>query len=555
MGVPNPHCPGFKRVKCYDSFKVGSWILQGTPIMSDKGTPVINIAIVGGGAYCKELLERTMLVGDEGEVTNQILAVADPNPENPGMLRAKQLGLITLSDYHQLYNPDYDIHLIFVLTPQEDVLKDILATRPPRIRILSYHVFEIFWKAIGSEERKLRQRSEEMETILNGIQDFILVINPEMEILDANDSFLTKMGFSRDEVIGRKCYEVYETRYQSCNAGDPVCPLKEVIRNKRQCRQIMRRGDPEGRSRHFEVNVYPIWEKDGKISRFIHISHDITERRREEEEMTRRLEQMVEERTKQLKETHEKLLHQDKMASLGKLSASVVHEINNPIAGILNLVMLMKRIIGEGPIRQKEIGQFSQFLDLMETETRRTGRIVSNLLTFSRQSRMEIKRIDLNRLIDQTLMLNSNLLKISGVKVEKALQPNLPEIEGSEDQLKQVFVNLVSNAAEVMEANGGGLLTIETRHLLKEKKILTSFKDTGPGIPQETITRLFEPFFTTKKEGKGVGLGLSVAYGIVQEHGGSIRVKSKVGEGTAFLVKLPLEQPSNHHKESGGNHG
>jgi anti-sigma regulatory factor (Ser/Thr protein kinase) len=114
---------------------------------------------------------------------------------------------------------------------------------------------------------------------------------------------------------------------------------------------------------------------------------------------------------------------------------------------------------------------------------------------------------------------------------------------GSEDQLKQVLMNLVSNVAEAMENNGEGLLSIKTRHLSKEGKILISFKDTGAGIPPENIPKVFEPFFTTKKEGKGVGLGLSVAYGIVEEHGGSIRVESKVGEGTTFFVKLPLEQP------------
>ncbi len=120
---------------------------------------------------------------------------------------------------------------------------------------------------------------------------------------------------------------------------------------------------PNGQKRYYEVNIYPIWEKDGKVSKFIHISRDITEHKKEEEEITRRLEQMVDERTRQLKETHKKLLHQDKMASLGKLSASVVHEINNPIAGILNLIMLMKRIVAEDAIGGREIDQFSHYLD------------------------------------------------------------------------------------------------------------------------------------------------------------------------------------------------
>ena len=258
---------------------------------------------------------------------------------------------------------------------------------------------------------------------------------------------------------------------------------------------------------------------------------------------------MVEDRTRQVKETHEKLLHQDKMSSLGKLSASVVHEINNPIAGILNLIMLMQRIMEEDTLGQNELDQFQKYLGMMETETRRTSRIVSNLLAFARQSKMEPKRVNLNRLIEQTLFLNSNLLKIDGVKVENKLDPDLPDLLGSEDQLQQVFMNLVSNATEAMEAAGGGVLTIESRHILGEDSLQINFKDTGPGIPEEDISNLFEPFFTTKKKGKGVGLGLSVAYGIIQEHGGSIYVKSKAGQGTTFQVKLPLKsQPA---KEDG----
>jgi signal transduction histidine kinase len=312
-------------------------------------------------------------------------------------------------------------------------------------------------------------------------------------------------------------------------------------------RKIQTRLMPNDEKRYYEVSIYPIWEKDGKINKFIHISRDITQHRKEEEEITHRLEQMVEDRTRQLKETHEKLLHQDKMSSLGKLSASVVHEINNPIAGILNLIMLIKRIVEEDALGQNEIEQFKQYLSLMETETRRTSRIVSNLLAFSRQSKMEPKRLSINRLIEQTLFINSNLLKIAGVKVKTKLDPDLPDLLGSEDQLQQVFMNLVSNAAEAMETDVGGVLTIETRHILNEDLLQVDFEDTGSGIPQENMSKLFEPFFTTKKKGKGVGLGLSVAYGIVQEHGGSIYVKSKMGQGTTFHVKLPLKSASAGH--------
>jgi two-component system NtrC family sensor kinase len=514
--------------------------------MVPKEPSITNIAFVGGGEFCREILEKTTSVYEQEELYAPILAVADPDPKSPGMLLADEYGLLTFTDYHQLYDRRYNINLIIILTPEKDILNDILSTRPQRIRILAYDVFKIFWKAIGREERKLRERTEEMETILNGIQDFILVITPAMEIIDANESFLTKMRYTRKDVIGKKCYQVYHNIDHSCNGGETDCPLKEVVRNKCQVRKIRTRLLPNGEKRYYEVNIYPIWEKDGKISKFIHISRDITQRKREEEEITRRLEQMVEDRTRQLKETHEKLLHQDKMSSLGKLSASVVHEINNPIAGILNLIMLIKRIVDEDKITPKETELFKQYLSLMENETRRTSRIVSNLLAFSRQSKMEPKRLSINHLIEKILFLNSNLLKIGGVKVETKLDPDLPDLLGSEDQLQQVFMNLVSNAAEAMETSGGRL-RIETKLTPGEDKLQINFIDTGHGIPEADFPKLFEPFFTTKKKGKGVGLGLSVAYGIIQEHGGSIYVKSKVGQGTTFQVKVPLRPGADRH--------
>ena len=515
--------------------------------MTENTPTITNIALVGGGELCKEILEKTTSVYEQEGVYAPILAVADPDPDSPGIKLADELGLLTFRNCRQLYDRRYSIHLIIMLTPKQEIFEEVLRTRPPRIRLLSYNVFKIFWKAIGLEERKLRERTDEMETILNGIQDFILVITPDMEIIECNDSFLTKMRYAREDVIGKKCYGVYHKIDHPCNSGLTDCPLKEVVRNKRQIRKVQTRLMPDGEKRYYEVNIYPIWEKDGKIQKFIHISRDITQHKKEEEEITHRLEQMVEDRTRQVKETHEKLLHQDKMSSLGKLSASVVHEINNPIAGILNLIMLMQRIVAEDTIGESEVDQFSQYLRLMETETRRTSRIVSNLLAFARQSKMEPKRVNLNRLIEQTLFLNSNLLKIDGVKVKNELDPNLPDLLGSEDQLQQVFMNLVSNATEAMEATGGGILTIGSRHLLSEDSVQINFKDTGAGIPEEDISNLFEPFFTTKKKGKGVGLGLSVAYGIVQEHGGSIYVKSKVGQGTTFQVKLPLKSASARH--------
>jgi PAS domain S-box-containing protein len=500
-----------------------------------------RIALVGGEDFCKEVLEKYLVARQANEFSARIVAVADADPQSPGMLLARKLGLITVLDYHELYETTYDIKALLLLTPDEAILEDVLRTKPSEIRLVAYPLSRLFWSAIDAENRKLRARNEEIETILNSIQDFILVISPTMEVKDANQAFLERMGYSKDDVIGKKCHDVFQEPNTPCHSNSDGCPLLDALQRGRPSQRSLTRLDREGQEHYVDVKVFPVWEKTGKIAKFIEVSRDISDSRKAEEEMTRRLEKMVEDRTRELKETHYKLLHQDKMASLGKLSASVVHEINNPISGILSLVMLMSRIMGGGELQQKDMEQFSQYLRLIETETRRISRIVSNLLAFSRHSKMEFGTVKLNQLIEKTLFLNANLLKLHAIKVEERLAAALPDLTGSEDRLQQVFMNLVSNAAEAMEAGRGErLLRIETGHDREKNCVWVAFADTGGGIPEENLPKLFEPFFSTKKKGKGVGLGLSVAYGIVQEHGGSIHVQSHEGRGTTFTLELPL---------------
>ncbi len=396
-----------------------------------------------------------------------------------------------------------------------------------------------------NKEQSLDLTKEEICIISDSIRDFILIISPEKEIVEVNEAFLKHMKYAREEVVGKKCYDVFKEAIRRNSNCNDICPLKAVIKNQRAHRTELTRYGGDDLPRDMEVIVFPVWEKPGKILRFIEVSHDITKKKRDKNAITRRLENMVEERTRQLKVTHEKLLHQDKMASLGKLSSSVVHEINNPITGILNLLMLSKRILEEEEIiSPKDQVLFIKYIDLMESETRRISRIVSNLLIFARQSKAQFKKLNMNRLIEQTLLLNSNLLKISNVKVKKELSIDLPELLASEDQLQQVFMNLVSNAAESMSASKSKQLTVFTNYSPREDGITICFQDTGTGIPKENIPKLFEPFYTTKKKGKGVGLGLSVAYGIIEEHGGSIFVDSELGRGTIFKIFIPMELSS-----------
>ncbi len=508
--------------------------------MSDKDTSVVNIALISGGTYCRDVLQQTTVDFLQDHVNSKIVAVAEPDDLAPGAALARRQGLDVVSDYQQLYDDEYDINLFILLDPDPGLLQQILKTKPECLRVLAYQGFDLFWKASKSRESILKQRTQELRTVFNGIQDLILVITPDQIIVDANEAFLRQMGYNRWEVVGKKCFEVYHQTNQSCFGSESGCPLNSVIRNREASNTIRTRTDPFGKTHYMEVAIYPLWEKSGKISRFLEISHDFTERKLREEESRRRLELMVKERTRELQEIHAKLLHKDKMASLGKLAASVVHEINNPITGILNFILLIKRIVNEEQEDDKGRESFDRYLTLMETETRRISRIISNLLTFSRQSQMELGTHDINRLIEKTLLLNDNLLKIHHIQVKKNLDPALPHVDGSADQLQQVFMNMVSNAAEAMESKGGGTLSVETWCTGQKGYVYILFADIGVGISSEEMSKLFDPFYTTKKKGKGVGLGLSVVYGIIKAHKGNISVESLPGEGATFTIRLPL---------------
>jgi two-component system NtrC family sensor kinase len=253
------------------------------------------------------------------------------------------------------------------------------------------------------------------------------------------------------------------------------------------------------------------------------------------------LEAKVEERTQQLKAAHMKLMQSDRLASLGQLSASVAHEINNPVSGILNLAMLMQRILKDDGIPKERIADYRRYLQQVITETTRVGRIVSDLLSFSRRSKPQRSLADLNKIVRSTLSLVSHKMKLANVEAKTHLNEELPLVPCDSSQIQQVVLNLVMNATEAMHQRSSGQVTVTTDRSPDRTCVILTVEDTGEGIPPEHLTKIFDPFFTTKPEGKGVGLGLAVLYGIVEAHGGEVEVKSQVGEGTTFKVKLPLQ--------------
>jgi len=245
------------------------------------------------------------------------------------------------------------------------------------------------------------------------------------------------------------------------------------------------------------------------------------------------LEQKVEERTIEMQEIQSQLLRSAKLASMGELVAGIAHEINNPLTGILMFASLSSKHKDLPP-------QVKDNLELIVAETGRCAKIVRGLLEFARESVPEKKPVAINAIIEQTLELVSHQSIFQDVDIVCQLGEDIPEIELDADQWQQVFVNMIINAGQAMPM--GGHLTISTCYVVAENSVNIILEDTGTGISHEHLDRIFDPFFTTKSE-KGFGLGLSVTYGIIQNHGGKVDVQSTEGEGTRFSILLPVENP------------
>jgi two-component system NtrC family sensor kinase len=256
------------------------------------------------------------------------------------------------------------------------------------------------------------------------------------------------------------------------------------------------------------------------------------------------LEAKVEERTRQLKEAHQRLQQADRLSSLGQLAASVAHEINNPLSGVLNYSVLMARILREDGVPRERVAEFRGYLERVSEQTARAGRIVSDLLAFSRRSKPHRAPADLAGIVRTTVSLVSHKLRLMAVEVDLDVAAGLPPVPCDASQVQQVVLNLVMNAADATRPHGGGRVRVTARRATARDALALDVTDDGEGIPPEILSRIYDPFFTTKEEGRSLGLGLAVVYGIVEAHGGTIDVRTAVGHGTTFTVELPLEPSS-----------
>lgn len=278
---------------------------------------------------------------------------------------------------------------------------------------------------------------------------------------------------------------------------------------------------------------------------FNDMTANLKQARDENRELLETLEAKVIERTKEIAEVNSQLVRSEKLASLGQLVAGIAHEINNPLAGIL---MFANLFAGD---KSLTVSQRNDARTIVH-ETKRCADIVKRLLDFSRTSIPDVRLISLATIVESTLALVEHHAVVNNIEVSRKYDVNLPEIEVDPTQLEQVFLNLFVNACQAMPS--GGRLLITMRRDLGSNRLVTTIEDSGCGIAEENLKKIFDPFFTTKNQElngvAGTGLGLSVSYGIIQNHGGCISVRSALGYGTVFTLELPIMSPGKERYEN-----
>ena len=343
--------------------------------------------------------------------------------------------------------------------------------------------------------------------------DGIIVTDMKGDILIFNKGAEEMLGYKAEEVVGKMNIRTIYPPGVAEEVMDKIrSPDYGEVGKLSSFPIIHRRKD--GELIDGDLSAALIYNDEGKEIASVGIFKDLRERLRIERE---------------LRDTQQALLQAEKLAAMGRLTSQIAHELNNPIYGIMNTLELLKTEIPPESKRRR-------ILELSLSETQRLAEMLRNMLSFSKPQEEAKKKINVNELIDGILLMMEKQLKEGTIRVETDFEPGLPEIVASKNQMRQVFLNLFKNAKEAMPR--GGTLTVKTEK--RENNIFIHTRDTGTGIPEEIRNKIFEAFFTTKQKVKGVGLGLSVCYGIIKDHGGDIKVESEEGKGSTFTVSLPV---------------
>lgn len=340
----------------------------------------------------------------------------------------------------------------------------------------------------------------------------IYIVDQEYHLLAVNQTRACQINQSPQVLENQTCYQVLFNRFDPC----PDCRIKESFlegastqrteqRSTAEVSQDLDRRLEEGME--WEINTYPIYDEQGVITTAIVLEQDVTEKYLLENILAR----------------------SEKLAVIGQLAAGVAHEINNPLTAIIANAQILHRELPADDDLQESV-------DLISRAGARAAQVVRNLLDFARKEDFHLGSTDVNETVGRALELIRHEIMSRAIQLKFTPDPNLPSIYASEDHLQSVWLNLMLNAIDALDKKPAKI-NIQTRRVGTE--ILVSIADNGKGISPDRLTRIFEPFYTTKAPGRGTGLGLSVSHRIVKQHGGTIRVESKVGSGSTFTVILP----------------
>lgn len=376
-------------------------------------------------------------------------------------------------------------------------------------------------------EGALERSERDYRGLFENAHDAVLIFRPEDEVvLDVNPRACAMYGFSRSEFVGMSL----ETISKDVPRGKQY--LRETTRNRVRHGFETVQYRKDGTEMLLEVNAAVV-EYRGQHA-MLTINRDITERKRVEEELTHyrnRLEELVDQRTRELESSREQLRRAERLASLGTLSAGIAHEINNPVGMIL--------MAAENAIAHKEHpdaeGLLCKCLDDIVASAERCGRITKSILQFAREQGTEKAPADLNMIIEHAVLLTRKYVKEHGGTIELRLAKRLPPVLMNRVEMEQSLVNLIRNAVDA--GSRGVRIVIRTEEACSSVRM--AVKDDGPGVAQDHLKHLFDPFFTTRREEGGTGLGLSIVHGIITGHGGTINVESQPGTGTVFMIELP----------------
>jgi two-component system NtrC family sensor kinase len=401
------------------------------------------------------------------------------------------------------------------------VLLTATAKRDETGTIIGYEGLNIDITDRKKMERELREANDFLMNLIESSVDGIIVTNMKGNILLFNKGAENLLGYRSEEVVEKMNIR---SIYQPGVAKEVMEKLKSPdfggVGKLTSIPIFHRRKD--GEMIEGDLSASLIYDEKGNEIASVGIFKDLRERLKMERE---------------LREIQQALLQSEKLAAMGRLTSQIAHELNNPIYGIMNTLELLKTEIPPESKRRR-------ILDLSLSEIQRLSEMLRNMLSFSKPEEEKRRPIKIDELIEGILLVMEKQMRESNIQVEISFNPDIPEIMASTNQMRQVMLNILKNAKEAMPK--GGTLTVRTSR--EDNRVLIHIQDTGMGVPEEIRDKIFEAFFTTKQKVKGVGLGLSVCYGIIKDHGGDIKVESEEGKGTTFIISLPVESQSHSPK-------